>query len=77
MAKKYWEVEEPKVISTEKNEIRVFKEHGKIQVYPKISSAARGIGRGATIDLEVMTKEELEELRKLLNSAIDSYYELV
>lgn len=70
MADKYWETETPKVMVTEKNEVRFFGEAGKVQVYPRISSG-RGIGRGATIDLESFTEAELEELKVLLNEVIN------
>lgn len=70
MASKYWETETPKVVVTEKNEVRAFNEAGKIQVYPRISSG-RGIGRGATIDLEGCTMEELEQIKELIDNVIN------
>jgi len=75
MSKRYWEVETPVVFRSEKNEIRIFNEHGKIQVYPRVEGAAHGVGRGATIDLESMSIEELRELRDLINKAIDAQFD--
>lgn len=70
MSNKYWETEEPVVLESEKNQIRVFTEAGKVQIYPKVASAARGIGRGATIDLAAMSPEELEALQVEIEKAI-------
>ena len=70
MANKYWETETPVTVVTEKNEVRVFNKAGKVQVYPRITSG-RGIGRGATIDLEGCTVEELKQIKELINTAID------
>jgi len=69
--KKYWEVETPVEISTEKNVVKVYSENGKVQVFPKVSNTKYGIGKGATVDLEIMTLEELAEFRELVNKAID------
>lgn len=69
MANKYWETETPKVVVTEKNEVRAFNEAGKIQVYPRIQSG-RGIGRGATIDLDGCTTEELLQIKELIDDVI-------
>lgn len=49
--KRYWEFEDPKIVRTEANEFRWFKECQKLQVYPIVERAPRGIGRGVTIDL--------------------------
>ena len=70
MAVKYWETETPITVVTEKNEVRIFNEAGKIQVYPRISTG-RGIGRGATIDLDGCTIDELKQIKELINNAID------
>lgn len=70
MASKYWETETPITLTTEKNEVRAYNEAGKIQVYPRISSG-RGIGRGATIDLEGCTVDDLKKIKELINIAID------
>lgn len=59
----YWRRETPVELTFEKNVIRFFRDHGKIQVFPRIESG-RGIGRGATINLDSMTHEELKELKK-------------
>lgn len=75
MSNKYWEVEKPEVFQSDKNEVRIFKDHGKIQIYPRIERSASGLGRGATIDLESMTEEELEQLYGMVNSAIKAKLE--
>jgi hypothetical protein len=67
---KYWETEQPRVLSTEKNEIRFYPENGKIQVFPKVSNAPRGVGKGATIDLDSMTVDELRQLGAAVAEAI-------
>lgn len=59
---KYWTLEEPVVLKTTKNEIRFFNQHGKIQVYPKIDSG-RGIGKGATINLDGFSQEDIETFK--------------
>jgi len=66
---KYWEDETPEVITTDKNEIRVFNEAGKIQVFPKIGTG-RGIGKGATIDLEAMGDKELTSFVRKIEEAV-------
>ena len=71
MANKYWETETPVIMSTSTNEIRVYPENGKIQVYPKVDNAPRGIGRGATIDLAGMTRKQVDELEKQVVAAIN------
>lgn len=76
MANKYWETETPVVMDTEKNEVRFFMEAGKVQVYPKVASAARGIGKGATIDLAAMEVDELNELQELIGKAIAQQLEM-
>lgn len=70
---KYWELEIPVILSTNKNEIRIYQQYGKIQVFPKIASTPNGVGKGATIDLEKMTKEELLNLKTELNDVIDLF----
>lgn len=70
--KKYWELEKPVELSTEKNVIRVFMENGKVQIFPKVAGTAHGIGKGASADLEMMTIEELEQFRLLINQAIET-----
>jgi hypothetical protein len=65
---KYWEYETPTVIRTEKNELRIFAQHGKVQVYPIVEGTAHGIGKGATINFDTFTKDELAQFRsKLVN----------
>lgn len=68
--KKYWEVETPTIFESEKNVVKVYKENGKIQVFPKVPGTAHGVGKGATIDLETMSVEQLMELRELVVNAI-------
>lgn len=69
---KYWETEKPVVLSTEKNEVRVFLDAGKVQVFPKVANTARGIGKGATIDLEAMDVDEMKQLQELISKAIEN-----
>lgn len=71
--KRYWEVEEPKVVVLGKNVLKLFTEHGKIQVYPKVDSAPNGVGRGATIDLEKMNEKERQQLVKIIKYAVDNF----
>lgn len=61
---KYWELEEPTVITTTKNEIRFFPQYGKVQVYPKIETG-RGIGKGATINFDGFTNGDVEKFKEL------------
>lgn len=72
---KYWETETAKVLKTEKNEIRVFQENGKIQVYPLVPSAPNGVGKGSTIDIQSMSPAELYELEALLMNTIRMHSE--
>ena len=69
--KKYWEIETPEIIQSEKNVVKVFVDCGKVQVFPRVAGTAHGIGKGATADLELMDAEQLEELRNLMNATID------
>lgn len=71
----YWNSEKPVTFRTEKNEFRVYEEACKIQVFPIVPNAPRGIGRGATIDLEEMDLEELESFQDTFNSVIESMKE--
>lgn len=70
--KKYWEVESPVILETEKNVVKVYSENGKVQVFPRVKGTAHGVGKGATIDLETMEVHELLELKELIGKAIDS-----
>lgn len=76
--KSYWDKETPIVLATEKNEIRFYMEHGKVQVYPKIA-VGRGIGRGATINLEGLPVRMANELHQnminLLNARLGVDFE--
>ncbi|MEC0276853.1 hypothetical protein [Peribacillus frigoritolerans] len=71
--KKYWLNEEPHILSTEKNEIRFFEQHGKLQVFPKVESSKSGIGRGATINFEGLDMTDIESLVDGMNSIISAY----
>lgn len=68
---RYYELEKPIVIKSEKNVVRIYVEHGKVQVFPRVESSKHGIGRGATIDLQAMTLEEINELRDVFNQSIN------
>jgi hypothetical protein len=70
VGKKYWEVETPVEITTEKNVIKVYVENGKVQVFPRVASSKYGIGKGATVDLETMTEQELTQFQELISQAI-------
>lgn len=68
---KYWENETPIEVKGEKSVAKVYVEAGKIQAFPVVPNSKYGIGKGATIDLESMTVEQLKELREAVNKAID------
>lgn len=70
---KYWEREQPKVISIGKNVFKLFLENGKVQVFPKVESAPNGIGRGSTIDLEHMDNKDLQNLVNVIHYAVTEY----
>lgn len=71
---KYWEHETPVVINSEKNEVRIYAQHGKIQVYPTISKG-RGIGKGATINMDTFTTEELHLFASKLKQFVNAEFE--
>jgi hypothetical protein len=50
--------------------VKVYVEQGKIQVFPRVLGTKHGVGRGATIDLEVMEKDEIEQLSQYIKQAI-------
>lgn len=68
--RKYWEVEVPQELTTEKNVVKVYPENGKIQVFPRVTNTAYGIGKGATVDLETMSEEEVKQFVELVNQAV-------
>lgn len=67
---KYWEVETPIEIKGEKSVARVYVENGKVQVFPVVANSKHGIGRGATLDLQSMTVDQLKELLATIDKAI-------
>lgn len=67
---KYWEVETPIEIKGEKSVARVYLENGKVQVFPVVANSKHGIGRGATLDLQSMTVDQLKELQATIDKAI-------
>jgi hypothetical protein len=69
---KYWTLETPEIITTDKNEVRIYAQHGKVQVYPIVQSAAQGIGKGATLNLDTFTTEELKSFSSLLDEVIEN-----
>lgn len=69
---KYWEVETPIEVKGEKSVAKVYVEAGKIQAFPVVPNTKYGIGKGATIDLESMSVEQLQQLREAVNKAIDA-----
>jgi len=60
----YWDFEKPTVFKSDKNEVRIYVEHGKFQVFPLL--AVDKVGRGGTIDLLSMDFEELDAFESLL-----------
>lgn len=71
----YWNEEVPEVIRTEKNEFRIYPTACKIQVFPVVPNAPRGIGKGAVIDLEVMSEGDLNKFEDLITVAIEGMRE--
>lgn len=68
---KYYELETPEILTSEKNVIKIYKDHGKLQVFPRVSNTKHGIGRGSTLDLNSLDVTSLTDLKMLLNEAID------
>ncbi|WP_203334663.1 hypothetical protein [Planococcus beigongshangi] len=68
---KYWEVENPVIKKSEKNVIKVYREQGKVQVFPRVEGSKHGIGRGVTLDLEKFHPNELFELKALIVEAFN------
>ena len=62
--KRYWELEQPIIYSSDKNVVKVYMNQGKIQVFPSVPSSKYGIGRGATLDLHSFSNERLIDLRE-------------
>jgi hypothetical protein len=69
---KYWENETPIEVKGEKSVAKIYLEAGKIQAFPVVANSKYGIGKGATIDLETMSVEQLLDLREAINKAIDT-----
>lgn len=72
---KYYELEKPIVIKSIKNVVRIYMNHGKVQVFPRVDKSKNGVGRGATIDLETMDLKDLITLREIFNKTVDSQIE--
>ena len=72
---KYYEVETPIIRKSEKNVIKLFPMHGKIQVFPRVDGTKHGIGRGATLDFQLFQPNELKEIRDLINDLLDKQLE--
>ena len=70
MTNKYWEVEAPVEIKGEKSVAKIYVESGKVQVFPVVPNTKHGIGRGATLDLQTMTVDQLYELQATIDKAI-------
>ncbi|TWT25306.1 hypothetical protein [Planomicrobium sp. CPCC 101110] len=68
---KYWEAERPVVKKSEKNVVKVFREQGKVQVFPRVEGSRHGIGRGAILDLVKFAPDELLELKSLIVEAFN------
>lgn len=72
MSEKYWEVEKPVEIKGEKSMARIYVENGKVQVFPVVPNTKHGIGRGATLDLQTMTVEQLHQLQAVIKQTIQA-----
>ena len=68
---KYWETETPIEVASEKSVVKFYPENGKVQFFPVVKSAARGIGKGVTLDLTAMTELELKTLAVNIKQAVD------
>ena len=68
MAGKYWETETPETFEFGKNQFRYYKEAGKLQVYPLAPNTTHGVGRGATIDLQAMSPDEVLQFKLVLDN---------
>lgn len=71
MANKYWEKETPVTKEFGKNVFKVFREAGKIQCYTKIESAARGLSKGVTIDLQQFSPDDLCDFLKMIEEEVN------
>jgi hypothetical protein len=69
---KYWEAENPIIKESSKNVVKIYRNQGKVQVFPKVEKSRHGIGRGATMDLEVFHISDLLDLKTLISEAIDN-----
>jgi hypothetical protein len=69
--KRYWEKEEPEVTTVSKNVIKHYPNAGQVQVCVRADWAQTGVSKVATLDLEAASEDELKEMRKALNRAID------
>ena len=70
MTNKYWEVEAPIEIKGEKSLARIYVESGKVQVFPVVPNTKHGIGRGATLDLQTMSVDQLHQLQTVIEQTI-------
>lgn len=68
---KYYEMEAPIVIKSIKNVLKIYLNHGKFQVFPRVDNTKHGIGKGATIDFEVLDLEDLIYLRDIFNQSVE------
>lgn len=73
---KYYELETPIIVKSEKNVVKLFKEHGRFQVFPRVLNTKHGIGRGATLDLTLLDEETLKQLKLLMNEAIEYQFHI-
>jgi hypothetical protein len=69
---KYWDIENPIIKESSKNVVKVYRNQGKVQVFPKVENSRHGIGKGATMDLEDFYISDLLDLKILINEAIDN-----
>lgn len=67
----YWETEEPLMVETEKNVLKLYREAGKLQVCQPFWQDKDGVerqGKTVTIDLEALY--ESDEAKELLLQAL-------
>lgn len=69
---KYWELENPEVKILGRNEVRFFKKAGKVQVFRRKEGLKHGVTKGATLELDSMSDNELRILLEVLMVAVDA-----
>jgi len=70
---RYWEKEEPLIFETDHIRMAIFSEARKVQLYRRIESAPRGVGRAVTLDFESMSEDEIKVLKKAFSTIFDTF----